>query len=101
MRRLGGQVWHRARGVATDARSSGVMDRPSRRSPESSEGRDARRADLVARPARLDVVGRGLARGQTLRKAMWVMLSLNTGRVLDSTGHPTVARPSRGAASLH
>src|SRR6476620_8502088 len=66
MRRLGGEVWQRA---------SGITDRPSRRAPESSEGRDARRADLVAWPAGLDVAGRGLARGQTFRKPMWVMVS--------------------------
>src|SRR6266478_4391754 len=75
MRRLGGHVWQRARGGAADARASGIVDRPSRRSPESSEGRDARRTDLVAWPAGLDVAGRGLARGQTLRKSMWVMVS--------------------------
>src|SRR2546426_2278579 len=75
MRRLGGQVWQRARGGAADDRASGVVDRPSRRSPESSEGRDARRTDLVAWPAGLDVAGRGLARGQTLRKSIWVMVS--------------------------
>src|SRR5882672_4166787 len=74
MRRLGGHVWQRARGGAADARASGIVDRPSRRSPESSEGRDARRTDLVAWPAGLDVAGRGLARGQTLRKSMWVMV---------------------------
>src|SRR5882724_10915160 len=74
MRRLGGHVWHRARGGAADARASSIVDRPSRRSPESSEGRDARRTDLVAWPAGLDVAGRGLARGQTLRKSMWVMV---------------------------
>src|SRR6266852_8026768 len=79
MRRLGGHVWQRARGGAADARASGIVDRPSRRSPESSEGRDARRTDLVAWPGGLDVAGRGLARGQTLRKSMWVMVSLNTG----------------------
>src|SRR5712664_3097064 len=79
MRRLGGQVWQRARGGAADARASGIVDRPSRRSPESSEGRDARREDLVAWPAGLDVAGRGLARGQTLRKSMWVMVSLQGG----------------------
>src|SRR3954471_14863099 len=76
MRRLGGHVWQRARGGAADARASGIVDRPSRRSPESSEGRDARRTDLVAWPAGLDVAGRGLARGQTLRKSMWVMVSI-------------------------
>src|SRR5712664_1168958 len=75
MRRLGGQVWQRARGGAADARASGIVDRPSRRSPESSEGWYARRTDLVAWPAGLDVAGRGLARGQTLRKSMWVMVS--------------------------
>src|SRR2546422_9728315 len=78
MRRLGGQVWQRARGGAADARASGVVDRPSRRSPESSEGRDARRTDLVAWPAGLDVAGRGLARGQTLRKSIWVMVRPGT-----------------------
>src|SRR6266853_4264544 len=79
MRRLGGHVWQRARGGAADARASGIVDRPSRRAPESSEGRDARRTDLVAWPAGLDVAGRGLARGQTLRKSMWVMVSAKTG----------------------
>src|SRR4249919_1558943 len=75
MRRLGGEVWQRASGITADAGASGIVDRPSRRAPESSEGRDARRADLVAWPAGLDVAGRGLARGQTLRKSMWVMVS--------------------------
>src|SRR2546429_9472655 len=75
MRRLGGEVWQRASGITADAGASGLVDRPSRRAPESSEGRDARRADLVAWPAGLDVAGRGLARGQTLRKSMWVMVS--------------------------
>src|SRR5882724_7319897 len=79
MRRLGGQVWQRARGGAADARASGLVDRPSRRAPESSEGRDARRTDLVAWPAGLDVAGRGLARGQTRRKSMWVMVSSKIG----------------------
>src|SRR3989475_5782598 len=74
MRRLGGEVWQRASGITADAGASGLVDRPSRRAPESSEGRDARRADLVAWPAGLDVAGRGLARGQTLRKSMWVMV---------------------------
>src|SRR6267378_685970 len=75
MRRLGGQVGQRARGGAADARASGIVDRPSRRSPESSEGWYARRTDLVAWPAGLNVAGRGLARGQTRRKSMWVMVS--------------------------
>src|SRR5882672_8669629 len=75
MRRLGGEVGQRASGSTADAGASGLVDRPARRAPESSEGRDARRADLVAWPAGLDVAGRGLARGQTLRKAMWVMVS--------------------------
>src|SRR2546427_381682 len=88
MRRLGGQVWQRARGGAADDRASGVVDRPSRRSPESSEGRDARRTDLVAWPAGLDVAGRGLARGQTLRKSIWVMVSLVRGRLLASQLRP-------------
>src|SRR5882672_11478460 len=82
MRRLGGHVWQRARGGAADARASGIVDRPSRRSPESSEGRDARRTDLVAWPAGLDVAGRGLARGQTLRKSMWVMVRPLGGHTL-------------------
>src|SRR6266404_5905894 len=85
MRRLGGHVWQRARGGAADARASGIVDRPSRRSPESSEGRDARRTDLVAWPAGLDVAGRGLARGQTLRKSMWVMVSSRGGREKKAT----------------
>src|SRR5438105_11812472 len=79
MRRLGGEVWQRASGITADAGASGLVDRPSRRAPESSEGRDARRADLVAWPAGLDVAGRGLARGQTLRKSMWVMVSWDVG----------------------
>src|SRR5260370_40227607 len=79
MRRLGGEVWQRASGITADAGASGIVDRPSRRSPESSEGRDARRTDLVAWPAGLDVAGRGLARGQTLRKSMWVMVSRLVG----------------------
>src|SRR6266571_3332115 len=79
MRRLGGEVWQRASGITADAGASGLVDRPSRRAPESSEGRDARRADLVAWPAGLDVAGRGLARGQTLRKSMWVMVSPEQG----------------------
>src|SRR6266446_4368881 len=79
MRRLGGQVWQRARGGAADARASGIVDRPSRRSPESSEGWYARRTDLVAWPAGLNVAGRGLARGQTRRKSMWVMVSWDEG----------------------
>src|SRR6266446_3074944 len=79
MRRLGGQVWQRARGGAADARASGIVDRPSRRSPESSEGWYARRTDLVAWPAGLNVAGRGLARGQTRRKSMWVMVSSPPG----------------------
>src|SRR6266852_6094997 len=87
MRRLGGHVWQRARGGAADARASGIVDRPSRRSPESSEGRDARRTDLVAWPAGLDVAGRGLARGQTLRKSMWVMVSSLVGK---AHGHDQV-----------
>src|SRR5438094_5113952 len=74
MRRLGGEVWQRASGITADAGASGLVDRPSRRAPESSEGREARRAGLVAWPAGLDVAGRGLARGQTLRKSMWVMV---------------------------
>src|SRR5437870_300053 len=80
MRRLGGEVWQRASGITADAGASGLVDRPSRRAPESSEGRDARRADLVAWPAGLDVAGRGLARGQTLRKSMWVMVSGQGGK---------------------
>src|SRR6266403_6348517 len=79
MRRLGGEVWQRASGITADAGASGIVDRPSRRAPESSEGRDARRADLVAWTAGLDVAGRGLARGQTLRKSMWVMVSAGRG----------------------
>src|SRR5712664_1727817 len=86
MRRLGGHVWQRARGGAADARASGIVDRPSRRSPESSEGRDARRTDLVAWPAGLDVAGRGLARGQTLRKSMWVMVRPATEEAAESRG---------------
>src|SRR6266853_1580802 len=74
MRRLGGEVWQRASGITADAGASGLVDRPSRWAPESSEGRDARRADLVAWTAGLDVAGRGLARGPTLRKSMWVMV---------------------------
>src|SRR5436190_13612390 len=81
MRRLGGEVGQRASGITADAGASGLVDRPSRRAPESSEGRDARRADLVAWPAGLDVAGRGLARGQTLRKSMWVMVSSGAGRL--------------------
>src|SRR5260370_32115932 len=50
MRRLGGQVWPTARRVAADTWTSSVVDRPSRRSPQSSEGRDAWRTDLVAWP---------------------------------------------------
>src|SRR2546422_8193082 len=94
MRRLGGQVWQRASGVEADARASGVVDRPSRRSPESSEGRYARRADLVAWPAGLDIAGRGLARGQTLRKSMWGMVKPLRGglTLMDGTipGLPSV-----------
>src|SRR5439155_16106443 len=75
MRRLGGEVWQRASGMTADAGASGLVARPSRRAPESSEGRDARRADLVVWRAGLDVAGRGLARGQALRKSMWVMVS--------------------------
>src|SRR5260370_7374493 len=82
MRRLGGEVWQRASGITADAGASGLVDRPSRRAPESSEGRDARREDLVAWPPGLDVAGRGLARGQTLRKSIWVMVTF-------STVHPT------------
>src|SRR6266446_1478046 len=88
MRRLGGHVWQRARGGAADAGASGLVDRPSRRAPESSEGRDARREDLVAWPAGLDVAGRGLARGQTLRKSMWVMVSLINHRAIVTTAQP-------------
>src|SRR5436309_1792327 len=85
MRRLGGEVWQRASGITADAGASGLVDRPSRRVPESSEGRDARRADLVAWPAGLDVAGRGLARGQTLRKSMWVMVRTGRGIALRCT----------------
>src|SRR5205823_12796820 len=74
MRRLGGEVGQRASGITADGGASGLVDRPSRRAPESSEGRAGRRADLVAWPAGLDVAGLGLARGQTLRKSMWVMV---------------------------
>src|SRR6266853_1674019 len=89
MRRLGCEVWQRASGITADAGASGLVDRPSRRAPESSEGRDARREDLVAWPAGLDVAGRGLARGQTLRKSMWVMVS-------PTEGGPTLCAPSPG-----
>src|SRR6266446_2567680 len=89
MRRLGGHVWQRARGGAADARASGMVDRPSQRSPESSEGRDTRRTDRVAGPAGLDVAGRGLARGQTLRKSMWVMVS-RWGEVSETVLSPTL-----------
>src|SRR5437773_12380332 len=82
MRRLGGEVGQRASGITADAGASGLVDRPSRRAPESSEGRDARRADLVAWPAGLDVAGRGLARGQTLRKSMWVMVRTPGGDIV-------------------
>src|SRR5438093_8425613 len=92
MRRLGGEVWQRASGITADAGASGLVDRPSRRAPESSEGRDARRADLVAWPAGLDVAGRGLARGQTLRKSMWVMVSRWRG-----SGNPKETRSCNSA----
>src|SRR6266853_6715601 len=93
MRRLGGKVWQRASGITADAGASGLVDRPSRRAPESSEGRDARREDLVAWTAGLDVAGRGLARGQTLRKSMWVMVRLLTHIM-------NCARPTRFLAIL-
>src|SRR2546426_8475039 len=111
MRRLGGEVWQRASGITADAGASGLVDRPSRRAPESSEGRDARRADLVAWPAGLDVAGRGLARGQTLRKSMWGMVSPGAARTpvpslsaLPQTGAPhrallPPARPPRVAGA--
>src|SRR5712691_5410021 len=98
MRRLGGEVWQRASGITADAGASGLVDRPSRRAPESSEGRDARREDLVAWPAGLDVAGRGLARGQTLRKSMWVMVSPPVGDAGGSWVSDTIIPhpPARG-----
>src|SRR6267143_1157067 len=93
MRRLGGQVWQRARGGAADARASGIVDRPSRRSPESSEGWYARRTDLVAWPAGLNVAGRGLARGQTRRKSMWVMVSAKAGVIARAASTQRAAPP--------
>src|SRR5229473_8173492 len=97
MRRLGGEVWQRASGITADAGASGLVDRPSRWAPESSKGRDARRADLVAWTAGLDVAGRGLARGPTLRKSMWVMVRATWGAPFCS---PTVAT-HRYCGGLH
>src|SRR5213595_3858068 len=99
MRRLGGEVGQRASGITADAGASGLVDRPSRRAPESSEGRDARRADLVAWPAGLDVAGRGLARGQTLRKSMWVMVS--SGREDGYMVNPCVSPYPQGGHPMY